>query len=115
MEYQKSSSPQPSATSSFESESIQSDYIRGVEQKAQEGLLFRRAGEPAYDVPFAYVYHPDEPKDVKEQKYTYRQRDLYVSQANNRIVLLPDWRVRSDDRLPRLDFFTGDLRIKKKS
>ena len=42
-------------------------------------------------------------------------RDLYVNQANNRLVLLPDWRVRSDDKLPKLEIFTGDLRIKKKS
>ena len=42
-------------------------------------------------------------------------RDLYMKQANNRLVLLPDWRVRSDDKLPQLEIFTGDLRIKKKS
>ena len=38
-----------------------------------------------------------------------------MKQANNRLVLLPDWRVRSDDKLPQLEIFTGDLRIKKKS
>ena len=49
---------------------------------------------------------------MKIQKFNYRLRDLYVSQAENRAVLLPDWRVRGDDRLPRLELFMGDLKSK---
>ena len=63
----------------------------------------------------AYVYESEESKEIKAQKYNYRMRDFYTKQANNRLVLLPDWRVRSDDKLPQLEIFTGDLRIKKKS
>ena len=80
----------------------------------KDRLLFKRDEEPEYPLPFSYVYLPNESKEIKEQKYNYRQRDLYVSQANNRIVLLPDWRVRSNDKLPRLNFFTGELKVKPK-
>ena len=55
------------------------------------------------------MHDPDEDNMMKIQKYHYRMRDLYVSQAENKVVILPDWRVRSDDRLPRLELFFGDL------
>ena len=46
------------------------------------------------------------------QKYHYRLRDLYASQASNRVVLLPDWRIRSDDKQPKFELFAGDLAVK---
>ena len=41
-------------TSSFESEEINDDYIRGVDpdQRPEDGLMFQRIGEPPYSMPF---------------------------------------------------------------
>ena len=81
-------------------------------QPNPEKLLFWRPGKPAYELPLQYRYDADEAEAMKVQKFNYRLRDLYVSQAANRAVLLPDWRVRGEDRLPRLELFLGDLRSK---
>ena len=55
------------------------------------------------------MHDPEEDNVMKIQKYHYRMRDLYVHQAENKAVILPDWRVRSDDRLPRLELFFGSM------
>ena len=50
---------------------------------------------------------------MKDQKYNYRMRDLYVTGADkkhSKLMLLPDWRVRSEDRLLKFEFFLGDLK-----
>ena len=59
------------------------------------------------------MHDPDEDNMMKIQKYHYRLRDLYVHNADNKAVMLPDWRVRSDDRLPRLELFCGNMKTNK--
>lgn len=51
---------------------------------------------------------------MKDQKFNFRLRDLYMSAADNRLILLPDWRVRSQDRQPKFEFFFGDLKAKNR-
>ena len=50
---------------------------------------------------------------MKDQKYNYRMRDLYVTGSDNSLILLPDWRVRSEDRLPKFEFYMGNLKHNK--
>ena len=68
------------SASSFASEEIVDDYIKGVdqEQKPTQGNLFYRPGQPPYNLPMSYVYEPKESKEIKAQKYNYRMRDFYT-------------------------------------
>ena len=40
-------------------------------------------------------------------KFAYRLKDLYSLAMNNSTIVLPDWRLKSYDNLPKLDFYDG--------
>ena len=36
-------------------------------------------------------------------------RDMYIQYADNKAIILPDWRIRASDFIPRLGLFMGSL------
>ena len=61
------------------------------------------------DVPYAFQVDPHDDKRMADHKFDYRRRDMYVMCAKNRIVILPDWRIKSNSQIPQIGLYTGEL------
>ena len=81
-----------------------------VEVKAdEENSILTQPGKRVKKLPFHYQTSKNDDQREKQRKYELKMRDLYLNMGMNEAVLIPDWRIRSQDFIPKIGLFMGSL------